>query len=253
MRATILTFLALLILTISTTGFWPEVSGTIFPNTIWGLYSRDFFENVLVEVHGGILDLLVVGVVLYWFQIRHDKAEMIKRHKRTIADLRYYRGHDASYRIHGEIKRLLELGIKSFPLSQANLNDLTIHDLHVESSDLQAINFKDSRLSETSFTDCKMEAAIFAGTALSNVSFLRVDLRRAKFQAAKLNGCDFRSCNICVADFTNAALRSADFRGVDCKSVDFTNADLRSANFIGAKNLTQAMLDVASDIRYIKK
>jgi uncharacterized protein YjbI with pentapeptide repeats len=219
------------------TGYWPEIAGHVLPNTRWGLYSRDFFENVLVEAHGAIVDLLVVGVVLYWFEQRKDASKSIERHREALADLRFYRGSDASYRVLGEVKRLLELGVPTLQLSEATLSELEITGLTFTKTDFHAANLANTRLSRTTFHDCDCDAIILVGARLKHVTLKKVRLRRAKLQDASLNGCDFSSCEIESSDFTNADLRSAIFKNVDCAGVSFKGADLRSANFVGAKNL----------------
>jgi len=235
------------------TGFWNEVATSIFPDSTWGLYSREFFENVLVEAHGTLLDLLVVGVVLFWFERRRERAESIEEQKTTLADLRYYRGNDASYRVFGTVKRLQSYGISALPLAEAMLNDLEITEIQFYESDLRATNFANSKLKACTFENCRAEAAIFVGARFNHITLKNVSLRRAKFNNAVLKGIDFSECQIEGVDFTNADLSSAIFRGVDCKNVKFQNANLRSANFKGALNLTQAMLNSASNTQYIKR
>lgn len=235
------------------TGFWPFVVAHTLNAETWGLYSRDFFENVLVEAHGAIIDLFVVGVVLFWFEKRRGKADTISSHTKTLADLKFYRGSDASYRILGEVKRLLELGVTSFQLPEALLNDVEVSDVTLKNSNLRATNFSNTTLKRVVLENCECDAAIFAGARFRHVTLRNVRLRRTKFQNAQLNGCDFSGCEIDMADFTNANLRSAIFRGVDCRGVKFKNADLRSANFIGAKNLRPEALKEAKNVKYVKQ
>jgi len=234
------------------TGFWPFVVSHALGDTTWGLYSREFFENVLVEAHGAAIDLFVVGVVVLWFENRKNARDSIRSHTTTLMDLRFYRGPDASYRIMGEVKRLLELGVKSFQLPEAALNNVEITDVILKDSNLRAANFSNTTFSQVVLDNCECDAAIFAGARFRHVTLRKTRLRRAKFQDAKLNGCDFSGCEIQMADFTNADLRSAIFRGVDCRGVTFKNADLRSANFTGAKNLSSNALSAARNAKYVK-
>ena len=73
MKTTLIILLVLTIASIFITCNWNYVSSVVLPNTTWGLYNKDFFENLLVEIHGGIFDLLIVGVILYWFDKRRTK------------------------------------------------------------------------------------------------------------------------------------------------------------------------------------
>lgn len=252
MRLPILVLITFGIIVFLITGFWPTVVSHTLSETTWGLYSRDFFENVLVEAHGAAIDLFVVGVVMFWFEKRRAQADTIKSHMNALADLKFYRGSDASYRLLGEIKRLIELGVCSFQLPEAALNNVEISDMTLRDSNLRAVNFTDTILNRVTLENCECDAAIFAGSRFQHVTLRNVKIRRAKFQNARLNGCDFSSCELQRADFTNADLRSAIFRGVDCQGVSFKNADLRSANFIGAKNFNPKALQDAKNAKHVK-
>ncbi|MDM0012002.1 pentapeptide repeat-containing protein [Variovorax sp. J22P168] len=252
MRLPTITLAIFGLIVVLVTGFWPVVVSHTFNEQTWGLYSREFFENVLVEAHGALIDLFVIGVVLFWFERRRDAANTIKSHMHTLADLRFYRGPDASYRILGQLKRLVELGVQSFQLPEAILNEVEISDVSLKDSNLRAVNFANTTLLRVTLENCQCEAAIFAGARFRHVVLSNVNLRRAKFQGAQLNGCNFSGCELQMADFTNADLRSAIFRDVDCRGVKFKNADLRSANFIGAKNLDPEALKEAKNFKYVK-
>lgn len=253
MRISVLILLAFGFIILLVTGFWPYVVAHTLDQSTWGLYSREFFENVLVEAHGAVIDLFVVGVVLLWFEKRRAVADTIKLHMNALADLKFYRGPDASYRILGELKRLLELGVESFQLPETALNNVQVSNISLKDSNLRAANFSNTTLIGVVFENCDCDAAIFAGTRFRHVTLRNVRLRRVNFQDAKLNGCDLSSCEIQMADFTNADLRSAIFRGIDCQGVKFKNADLRSANFIGARNLHPDALKEAKNAKYVKQ
>lgn len=255
MRAAVFVFLAFSTIIVTITGFWGWISNNIFPSQTWGLYSRSFFEDILANAHGTIIDLFVVGLIIYWFEqrrnerdetertrrLREDKA---RRNREDLADLRYDRSTDAPYKVLGTIRRLLDLEEKNLKLSEINLSKLEIRDLKLEHSDLHATIFKDSRLLRVSIDNCRCEAAIFIDAQLEHTTFSKTDLRRAKFQNAMLKGMDFTSCDVAHADFSGADLSSANFRGVDCKGVKFTNAILRSTNFIDAKNLDPYVVEL---------
>lgn len=248
-----LTALAIFSLTcILVTGFWPSISTTILPHTTWGLYSREFFENVLIEAHGAVIDLLVVGVILYWFELRRDNKENVSKQLEILADLRFYSGSDSSYRVLGTVRRLLALGVSNLHLSEMQLNNVELKGLQLKNCNLHAAIFKESLLSHLKFEECKFDAAVFVSTKFEHVTLKSCTLRRAKFNGAVLAGLDFTSCELQDADFTNAKLRSANFRGVDCKGMKFHGADLRSANFIDARNLDPQALFLAKSLKSLK-
>lgn len=252
MRIPIVTVFLFAAVSVLITGCWDTISEVVLPDKTWGLYSRSFFENVLVEAHGAVLDLFIVGVILYWFEQRRDRRSQINTQEEVLADLRLYRAPDAPYRTLGTIRRLLALGKNALQISEMTLSSLEIKKISLVNCNLHATVFTDSRIKHVQFVNCSADAAIFAGAVLEDTKFTNSSLRRAKFQNARLNGLDLTTCRIENADFTYASLRSANLKGLDCKGVSFRNADLRSANFIGAKNLDPAAILAAKSIKDLK-
>lgn len=252
MRIPLFVLAAFAIVTILITGFWDTVSSVVLPHTTWGLYSKSFFEGVLGNAHGGIIDILLVSVILYWFDRRRTAKEDIARHEQTLSDLKLYRANDASYHVLGTIRRLLALGVKKLQLSELSLTGVEIKEIEFSDSNFHATIFTDSHLSHVIFDRCDCEAAIFAGAKFEHINLKNSNFRRAKFQDATLKGVDFTTCIIEGSNFTNANLRSANFRGVDCRGVDFKNADLQSANFLEALNLSPQMIASAKNIKSLK-
>lgn len=267
MLAPILVFLFFSGIVIIITGCWNWISSVIFPNQTWGLYSKTFFEGVLSNAHGTIIDLFVIGLVLFWFEQRRSAREEaqresrqiakeqerlsitrendVKRNRESLADLRFYRAPDAPYRALGAIRRLVSLGETGLEISEIDLSNFEIKNLTISKSDLHATIFKNSRISNLHLEECRCEAAIFIDAKLKGTTFTNSNLHRAKFHGASLKGMDFTTCDITWADFNNSNLSSANFKGLDCKGASFVGAQLRSANFIGAKNVPKEVLEAA--------
>lgn len=267
MLAPIIVFLLFSGIVIIITGCWEWISSVIFPNQTWGLYSKSFFEGVLSNAHGTIIDLFVIGLVLFWFEQRRSAREDaqrekrqtekekerlsiirendIKRYRETLSDLRFYRAPDAPYRALGAIRRLVSLGETGLEISEIDLSNFDIKNLTISKSDLHATIFKNSHISNLHLKDCRCEAAIFIEAELKHTKFINSSLHRAKFNRAILKGMNFTTCDITWANFDNSNLSSANFKNVDCKGASFAGAELRSANFIGAKNLPKEVLEAA--------
>ncbi|AZQ85034.1 pentapeptide repeat-containing protein [Colwellia sp. Arc7-635] len=252
MRFTVYILIALSLITILITGFWGHVTQVVFPNTTWGLYDKDFFENLLVEMHGGIIDLLVVGVILYWFERKKTEKDTIKKAELELANLNYYCGTDSSYRFYGALKYLLSLGVDKVSIPEGNLSKLKIECLTLKHSNLIALNFSGSTLKKVDFSECNLEASQFIDTIIKDANFVSVNLKRSKFINAELKGIDFRGCDIKGVNFDRSRLQSSNFSGLDCSRVSFKGANLRSANFKGAINLSKEMILEASNYDHIK-
>lgn len=252
MKVTVLILIILSIVTILTTGFWDEVSNFVFPNLTWGLYDKDFFENVLVEMHGGIIDLLIVGVILYGFDIRRTKKDSIENARNDLADLKYYFGSDASFKFYRALRRLASLEVHNVEIPNGSLSNLKIKSLSLSKSNLVAVDFSRSSLDNVTLQKCDLQAAQFIDSKLRHCTFENLNLERSKFIKADLKGMNFESCIIEGAIFKDSNLQSAIFKNVDCRGVSFKGCNLRSASFRGAKNLTKDMIEEAADYRFVK-
>lgn len=271
MKFTIWILIAFTVVTVSITGFWNYINEIVFPNSKWGLYDRDFFENLLVELHGGIIDLLIVSVLLFWFDSRRTKNELINRLKSEISSLKYYYGPDASFKFYAKLRYLLSLGVPDVSVPDGNMMGLKIESLSLTNSNLIAVNFSESTLIKVKFQKCDLEASQFKGSKLKHCEFQNVNLNRSKFIKAQLKGMNFETCKLenvtfrecslesaifkgvdCTGvSFEGSNLRSANFKGVDCTRVSFKGSNLRSANFQGASNITKEMILEASNYERI--
>ena len=52
-----------------------------------GLYDKSFWENVLVEAHGLVFDILVLGLIFVWMDTYRQKRESIARDLENLWDL----------------------------------------------------------------------------------------------------------------------------------------------------------------------
>ena len=250
MKVPVALFLAFLVVVVLLTGFWETVSTTILPNTGWGLYSREFFSNLLASLHGNLVDFLLIGIILYWFERRHSAQQdasakemqreiAIERNTEALEDVAQYKGQDASFRTFAIVKRLIRL--RGFPIACANatLSNLNIRGISLKGAKLHGVNFSNSRIQDVDLESAVLDAADFSGAILTNVKLKGASIRRAKFVGARANGMDFRGALLAYADFRETDLRSAIFAGVDCNGVNLDGADLTQANFMAATNLSE--------------
>jgi hypothetical protein len=69
-------------------------------------YDISFGRDVLVEAHGMLFDILVIGVFIYWLQERGRKILETQSYKDDIDDFRGWESDEAAHRIRGSIIRL---------------------------------------------------------------------------------------------------------------------------------------------------
>ncbi|MBT3320723.1 MAG: pentapeptide repeat-containing protein [Anaerolineae bacterium] len=158
-------------------------------------YDNEFLENVLVEAHGMLFDVLLLGVLVAWLNQGGKKQRTIKRYQEEIADYLGWHEPEATFRISGNIKRLNREGVSKINLAGA----------YLRRAKLSRANLAEADLSGADLSGAKLYYANFSG---------------ADFYAANLS-----KANLCQADLREAYLGQANFCG----------ADLSEANLIGAK------------------
>lgn len=207
-----------------------------------------FYENLLVEAHGMIFDLLVIGILLVWLNKIGEKRLRIRRNQEEIDDFRHWVNEEASFRIAGDIKRLNKDHIHSIDLYNCHLKNVNLNYVNLSGSNMNYINLEDSSL----------QNAILNQVRLNQANLQNVKLQGAMLKNAQLSGANLQFTTPIKADFTGANLIKAKFKGavlIDCilrdamlAGADFTDANLFKADFRGAKGLTPDQLMQARSI-----
>lgn len=233
-------------------GNWENISSNIFPNTSWGLYNKSFWENILVEAHGMLFDIFVIGIIVLWLDQIRDKNSTKNSYLEKIEDFRYWHSDEATYRVIGIVKRLNENGVSKINLSNYKFNSARLEEINLENSNLMGINFEKTILRNCNLINVKLTGANLTKSNMKNCNLERADLERANFTEAELKGINFQKTNLERTHFQGANLQSADFRKSNMKNTSFKNANLRSANLKEAANLTFEQLAEAKTIKDIK-
>lgn len=247
--ASVFLFFSIFIILVS--GFLPYLQENILPNTSWGLYDRDFWPNLLVNVNSTLVDTLIIGILVLWLDSNRNRSEQIRQYQDAISDLRYYRGPDGPHRILSKIKRLSELKADALDLHDCVLSKQRVEAINFTRGNLHGVNLEESNLKNCNFKEVKSQGANFKSIKQNGCFFEKCDFRRSNFTKANLSGVDFGGSNLERANFESADLSSAVFKNSDLKNSNFSNATLRSANLITAINVTAEQLAQAKNIDYI--
>lgn len=237
---------------IAFTGFWDSLSTRIFPNMVWGLYNSAFFQNVLVEAHGMLLDLLVIGVIVLYIDNRRDKKSRIERYQEEIDDFRFWWSEESAYKIIGNVNRLQAISITKIDLSNCFLEKMKLKSLDLSYSNLRGAKLNDANMRSICLYRAKIEGGIFTNVNLRGANLEEVRADRLNCQSGNLSGISLRKASLTRSNFKNSNLRSSDFRGANLSEAVFENADLRAANFKGAINLTANQLMASKSTKDIK-
>jgi uncharacterized protein YjbI with pentapeptide repeats len=244
--------IVLVIIVFFITAFWEVVSATVLPNTKLGLYDKDFWENFLVEMHGIVFELSIIGVLIIWLDSKRNKNSDIERLKEDLEDYSNLDFPEINVKKLGHIKRLNKHNIKDLNVQNLVLNGLNIKGIYAEKSRLIAFEVKEGFITNSVFKLMKMRSSNFQGTRIKNTPFECCDLLKSKFVRAKCKGINFSGSCLERADFTDADLQSSIFKGCDVREVIFERANLKHAAFHESIHLTAAILAKAQNLDYVK-
>lgn len=183
------------------------------------LNEPEFLLNVLAEAHGVLLDLLLFGCLLLWFDQKAERKRRIEKYTNAINDLLGWDAEMARYRIVGNIRRLnreetAPETLKDAYLSGADLQDADLSEASLHRADLSNANLRNADLSDT-----------YLGTAdLSGSDLRKADLSGSHFGVFTGMTDSGEQDETVLAD---AILRGANLRGIRNASAD-TFADVET-------------------------
>ena len=240
-----------LVLIFLVTANWGVVSASIFPNTILGLYSRGFWENYLVELHGMALELAVVGGLIIWLDSRRVGRSETKRQLEDLSDYAQLDTPEVNLKKTGIIKRLNDAGVKSFNVQNLALNGMLLNKVEMRGGKLIGLKVSQGIIKGSVFEDVMMRSSNFEGCDLKNTSFARSNLLKSKFSGAICRGVSFEDAILERSDFSDCDMQGACLRGADLRGVKFDGANLKQCSLKDAKNIDIEMLAKAACLDYI--
>lgn len=166
-------------------------------------YTGELFKNILIEAHGMLFDILVIGILILWLNKIGEKKREVKRYQDEIDDFRNWPSDEAKFRIIGNIKRLKRLGINKINLSDCYLVNAPLRGFQLQNIDFSFANLNNADLAETS-----LQNAFLWGTNLQGVFFYLANLQDAFLREANLQGSDLRAANLMGANLMQANLLS---------------------------------------------
>jgi len=212
----------------------------------------EYLLNVLMEAHGMIFDIAVIGILILWLNKSGEKQINIRNQHNEIDDFRDWKATEASYRILGAIKRL----------NREDVHKIDLHECYLRNINLSYITLKGSNLNYADLAGVKLIDAVLDSTRLNQVNLENATLNKASLRFALLSGAnlsgasgiktDFENAFLVKADLKNSHMISANFRGADLSGANLENAHLYMADFTGAKGLTIEQLAQAKNLNKAK-
>jgi len=199
----------------------------------WLYDTADFFQEVMAEAHGVVLDILIIGWLLFWLRKMGERRLLTKRYQEEIDDFLAWQSPEATLRIAGNIRRLNRLNIPGpLKLTEAYLVGARLDDVDLQDADLWGAD---------------LSGATLTGAALIGANLAGARLRGANMERAIMTGADLRGADLTEADLERAFMENVDMRGANLTASDLQfaslpNADLQHARLLGA-NLRGAHME----------
>lgn len=196
-------------------------------------YQYSFCRDVLVEAHGMLFDILIIGTFIFAIQRmlenRREKKARIQRWKEEIEDYLGWQEKEAAVRIAGNIRRLNREGIEDeFNLPFAYLKGAKLRRAKMKNSNLAGINLSSALLEGADFSDSDF---------WDPMGIPRLD-------HANLYDAIFKNSNLEYASFKNAMLHNTNFDNAILIEADLSTIRAEFArNFLNAKSLYKAKLN----------
>ena len=206
------------------------------------------WHDIIVEFHGLIFDLVVLGILLTIYENINDKKEKINRYSEEIDDFRHWKSDEAKFRIIGNIKRLYDLGVTKFNLMNCYLKDGDLQEYNFTGSNFYFANLAGSSLIRSNLTNCQIGICDLSRTHLVGTTFLNADLNHSLFNHAIITQCNFTNANLKNADFENSTINKSIFDNADMSNVILKNVrtynqnwlqDLEQSKVIGIENILE--------------
>ncbi|MDM8568688.1 pentapeptide repeat-containing protein [Thiotrichales bacterium HSG1] len=156
----------------------------------------DFWGNVLVEGHGMIFDLLIIGVFVFWLHRIGRKHLLIIRYREQIDDFLGWEHQEAMFKLITLIKKLNHWGISDIHLSGAHLKGAFLREVNLKGANLDGSNLIEANLINAHLKHAYLIGADLTRANLTNAVLIKTDLRRADLRGTIFTGAKLRGANL---------------------------------------------------------
>jgi hypothetical protein len=99
----------------------------------------NFWPQILVEAHGMIFDIAIIGILIFWLNQNGEIRQRIRTYRDEIDDFRLWESDEAAFRTVGNIKRLNrhkihEINLVNCYLARTNLNYVDLKGSNLNSA-----------------------------------------------------------------------------------------------------------------------
>lgn len=215
-------------------------------------YNKSFLQNFLVNANSSILDFLVLGVILYYFEYRKQKSENISELLEDLENIAKHSSTELNIRKIKLIRSLNAQGVYHIHSPRMKINNLaTVKYIKFHDAELSGLEFTKSSIRDCSFENCSIQALNLTDATLKNVTFINCKIKNMKAKNATLKNISFVNCFLVGSDFTNCQLKSCILKQCDLEGSKFNDADLSNANILQSTNIDAHALINAKKLNYL--
>ncbi len=211
-----------------------------------------FWPQILVEAHGMIFDIAVIGILLFWLNQSGETRQRIRTYKDEIDDFRLWESEEAAFRTVGNLKRLNRHRVYEINLVNCYLGKTNLSYVNLKGSNLNSANLTNSSLIETNLENTRLNQTNLENSNLNQANLKGAYASGANFKDAFLIKTQFEGAFLIKTNFKNAFLMEANLQNSYLMGADFENASLYKADLRGAKGLTLEQLTKAKTL-YLAK
>lgn len=211
-----------------------------------------FISQILVEAHGMIFDIAIIGILLVWLNQNGEIRQRIRMYKDEIDDFRLWESDEAAFRTVGNIKRLNRHKIHDINLVNCHLPRTNLNYVNLSGSNMNSANISQSSLIESNLENARLNQTNFENSNLNQANLNTAYASGANFKDAFLIKSQFEGAFLIKANFNNAFLMEANLQNSYVMGADFENASLYKADLRGVKGITMDQLSKVKTI-YLAK
>jgi uncharacterized protein YjbI with pentapeptide repeats len=215
----------------------------------YDFYNVGFLRDLMVEAHGVVFDIFMLGVVIFWLQQKGKNKVEKRRYQDEIDDFRGWNSEEASRRIRGNLRRLNSFGVSSIDISNCFLRNMDLRNSNLSGcyawgADLSWADLRFSNLSKGNFEDANLSFSNLSGADVKDAYFWKADLSNCNIRNSNMMNCvmietdlsetDFTDSKMNNSSFVNSSLKNSVFSGADLERADFDMADLENTDFQNA-------------------
>lgn len=210
-----------------------------------------FYLSFITNMYNSVLDFIVFSIILWFFIERDNIKSSINKYHENIDDCRFWDGEEATYKIAGNIRRLLSCNQNKFELSNCMMNKIKLKEVNFIQSKFRASSINESNFTSSQFFSCDFQACEMNNARMNKVEMDTCNLKYVKANKASFESAKITNSQLTKADFTDVNFSNANLINCNFEKSDMTNCNLCRANLKGAKNLSVEQILSSSNIEYL--